>query len=138
MVYFKNAWIMKKLKCILLIDDDRTTVYLCDKLLKKMGIAEKVELSSNGEDGLKSLIKCYQEDCTPEIILLDLNMPVMNGFEFLEHYNELKLKHKEGTKIVVFTSSKHEKDVSRIKELGITNYINKPLSEEKMLQALAA
>ena len=83
MVYFKNAWIMKKLKCILLIDDDRTTVYLCDKLLKKMGIAEKVELSSNGEDGLKSLIKCYQEDCTPEIILLDLNMPVMNGFEFL-------------------------------------------------------
>lgn len=127
---------MKKLKCILLIDDDRLNQFLSDQLLKSLDAAELVAWASNGQEALDCIVKCCKADYRPEVILLDLNMPIMNGFEFLEQYKNLEFPNKENTKIVIVASRATEMEIHRAKLLGIEIFVTKPLSKEKILEFL--
>lgn len=129
---------MKTLNCILLVDDDEINNFITEKLIKKTGVSKKVKTSHNGEEALLYLAKncCSFEEGYPELILLDAKMPEMNGEEFMESFNKINLNANLNVKIVVLTSSENPKDKERMAELGAKAYINKPLTEEKLLQII--
>ncbi|WPP50303.1 response regulator [Catalinimonas niigatensis] len=125
---------MKKLSSILLVDDDETTNFVNQMLLEDMAVAQQVLVANNGKEAL-DLIRLQSDDVyLPELILLDINMPVMDGFEFLEAYEALALKH--SVAIFVLTTSTNPGDIARLKETSINGFLNKPLTEEKVLHLL--
>jgi CheY-like chemotaxis protein len=120
---------MGKLKNILLIDDDYMSNMLTATEIKKSDLAEHVEIAHHGEEGLNKL-KSRKRNIHFELILLDFNMPVMDGFEFLQKFNELDLHPKP--KVVVLTSSHDPKEIARANEFNITGFINKPFYASKL------
>ena len=125
---------MQKLSCVLLVDDDATTNYLNQLLLKRLGVAEQVLVAVNGKEALELLhVHCQTPFAAcPVLILLDVKMPVMDGFAFLEAYQLLPATHRQATTIVMLTTSLHPRDVERVQRLSIGGFLNKPLTREKV------
>jgi CheY-like chemotaxis protein len=122
----------QKLNSILLIDDDKVTNYLHSIVINDMGISDHIEIKQNGKDGLLFLEECSQTGRLPELILVDLKMPVMDGFEFVDAFRKLGLPQQQ-TRIVMLTTSSNPKDIDKMKEKGIEDFFDKPLTEEKMM-----
>ena len=111
-------------KYILLIEDDKVDALAVRKALKDTGIANKLTHSSNAQAAIDYLLT--PEGANVGLILLDLNMPMMNGLEFLEaRKTEPKFA---GIPLVVLTTSRNEADVKSSYELGISGYIVKPVN----------
>jgi CheY-like chemotaxis protein len=112
-------------KIALLVDDDYVTNYLIKNSLERMGIFKHVATAESGEKALE-LLNAYLQYALPlpDLILLDLKMPNMNGFDFLEAFNELGVKKK--VEIVISSASDYPEDLKRVKELGIEHYLLKP------------
>lgn len=117
----------KKLNCILLVDDDSSTNYLHKMVIEEVGCAEKCVAVQSGEAALEYL----NEHPAPGLIFLDINMPAMNGWEFLEAYQQLDCG-KEGTIVVVMlTTSLNPDDKEKARQYGeINGFNNKPLTTE--------
>ncbi len=127
---------MNKLNCILLVDDDDTTNFVNELLLEDLKVTKEVCVTRNGEEALQMIgQECGENNC-PQLVLLDINMPVMNGFEFLEAYNELDFSHKQSVVIVMLTTSMNPADVDRLQKLPIQGVVNKPLTKEKIQELL--
>ena len=127
---------MKQIKNILLVDDDEITNFLNSQLIEGKEVAENVHTVLNGQEALDYLKKhCIDrsngERC-PSVIFLDLNMPVMDGFEFLEKFNYLEEIDKNGLPVFILTSSENKSDVSKAERFNVTGYISKPLTTEKV------
>lgn len=117
---------MEKVINILLIEDDTLDVRDVQRTLTKMGVLYKMEVCKNGEEGLQYLQKLDNEKLPrPEIVLLDLNMPKMNGQEFLQMIR--KDSRWKDMKIFIITTSDEIEDREKSKALGISGYIVKPL-----------
>lgn len=101
---------------ILLIDDD--TVLLKLYSTKMTADKHQVETATNGEEGLKKVMS-FQ----PDVIVLDLLMPKINGFTFLEFLNKNASNSK--IHIIVFSSVANQEQINRLKQLGIDTYLNK-------------
>jgi CheY-like chemotaxis protein len=120
----------KKLKCILLVDDDSADNFFHKKVISSMGITDHVEVALDGESALTFLSNKNQE--TPEIIILDINMPRMNGWEFLEEYAKLTIP-KNTVIIVMLTTSANPEDKTRAdRHKVISEFNSKPLTEKMM------
>ncbi|HYG38854.1 MAG TPA: response regulator [Cytophagales bacterium] len=126
----------KKLRNIILVDDDDITNYLHKELFEDLNIAEKIIVFSDGATAF-NLIKEELDNQEyniskqpPDIIFLDLNMPAMDGFEFLEKLSATP--GKENLIIVVLTTSSNRKDIERARKFNVAEYINKPISEKKI------
>src|SRR6478609_4344195 len=121
---------MPVLTSILLVDDDNATNYLNQLLLDQMGVAEQVLVAENGQQALQLLAEhcadTSRPDC-PRLILLDMNMPVLNGLGFLEAYAQLPLAQQSAIVIVMLTTSLHPRDLARVQQLPIAGFLNKPL-----------
>jgi CheY-like chemotaxis protein len=131
---------MPKVNCILLIDDDSINNFINERLIRKLNVANEIKIALNGEDGLAYITKhCSNDDGSscPELILLDINMPVMNGFDFIRAFENIDIKNKSKVKIIILTTSRNQKDVEILKSLGNFEFINKPLTEEKLFNCLA-
>ena len=116
----------------LLVDDDEIFNMLNRKLLEKMGIAKNVRTANNGKEAMLLFQQHYvKNDVTPDFIFLDLNMPVMDGFEFLKQFQKMS-SHGGSTKVVIVSSSCDPRDITRARECGADHYIVKPVSEEKL------
>ncbi len=127
---------MKK-KNVLLVDDDQIFNLLNQKTLQMLGIVGEIHIARNGSEALELINQYYiGSRALPEVILLDLNMPIMDGFGFIEAFHRLNIPNIEKTLIIVVTSSDNPNDLRRAKELGITNYLTKPLSETELRQVL--
>lgn len=129
---------MKKLNCVLLIDDDNINNYLNERLIKKVNITEEVKIVLNGKEAIDYLsgINDGSGQMMPELILLDINMPVMDGFEFLQAFKLLETKDKDSVIIVMLTTSTSPSDTKRLNDSGVAGYINKPLTEFKLKEVL--
>lgn len=125
------------MKNILLVDDDDVFNFISKKLLQRTGIASEINTALNGEEALGLLNKYYMgKSALPDVILLDLNMPVMDGFSFLEAYKKISLPWNKNVCIIIVTSSINPADVLKAEKLGVTRYLSKPLSEETLLDAI--
>ncbi|MGB0166127.1 MAG: response regulator [Luteibaculum sp.] len=125
---------MSKLKRILLVDDSRADNFLHKTIIGRAGVAEKIDVAMGGEEALEYLKNPVDGDYPkPDIIFLDINMPGMNGWEFLEHYAKIPKEHRGKEIIVMLTTSLNPEDRERAEEMDIISYFeNKPLKEEKL------
>ena len=119
----------KKLNCILLIDDNYEDNFYHKIIIGEMDITYKVETAKDGVEAIAYLSDDERE--TPELIFLDINMPRMNGWEFLTAYRDLKPGQKAKAVIIMLTTSQNPADFKRAKEIEeVTGFEVKPLSEE--------
>lgn len=119
---------MPVLSSILLVDDDRTANFLHKLLVSRMEIAEQVLVA---EDGQQALAVLAAATVPPALILLDLNMPVLNGFDFLVRYAQLSPPTPRPI-IALLSSSDHALDQARARHLPVNAYLTKPLTREKL------
>lgn len=120
-------------KNIMLVDDDKIFNFLSEKTITSLGLANEIHFALNGKQALELLIEYKNGNIQkPDIIFLDLNMPIMNGYEFIEAFAAMDIPGKETITIVVLTSSADEKDVKKAQEMGIRYYFNKPLTKEEI------
>lgn len=130
---------MQKLSSVLLVDDDPTTNYLNRKLLERLAVTNSIEVAQDGQQALSLLLeRCKQPVPTssPSLLLLDVKMPVMDGFEFLAAYEQLPDDCRQRVVIVVLTTSLHPQDVQRMEQLPIAGFLSKPLTQEKIGQVM--
>ena len=116
--------------CALLIDDDKATNFYNKWMLSKHGGFGEIVVRNSGVEGLEYL-KNNEDDknLIPDLILLDLNMPGMNGWEFLNKFKEFKNRFLKEIKIFILSTSKDPNDISLAKkDCDIVGYLNKPLS----------
>ncbi|MGY6650018.1 response regulator [Wenyingzhuangia sp. IMCC45574] len=110
---------------ILLIEDDTIEVMKFKRAISKLSLDHSLQNAVNGEDALKILA---QKDRLPDIILLDLNMPKINGIEFLTILkNDEVLKY---IPTVILSTSNNKKDLLECYKIGIAGYVLKPLKYE--------
>ena len=127
-----------KLDCALVIDDDSTTNYINVALLEKSLHCKQIQIAMNGEKAL-NFINAYSENSegkSPELIILDLNMPVFDGFQFLEYYSRKKFTNKDDVKIIILSSLLYKEDLEKIAKYPSVKYIIKPLTEGKIKDVL--
>lgn len=125
------------MKKVLLVDDDPIFNFLHTRMLSLAGLAKEVDTALNGQQALDLMNGYFSgSGALPDVILLDLTMPEMDGFDFLEALRKLEIPGIDGVNIVVITSSVNPKDAVRARELGITNYLIKPVSLDKLKAAL--
>jgi CheY-like chemotaxis protein len=129
---------VKKIKSILLIEDDEITNFLNQTVIEETGIAEEIVTALNGLEGLNYLQNLTSPEQYPGLILLDINMPVMDGFTFLEEYNQLPIAQEANTTIVVLSTSSNASDMNQIKSLGIKTCLVKPLNDKDFRRVVAA
>lgn len=127
-----------KRKTVLVVDDDSVFHFLMKKMLLSLEIAaESIRTARSGKEALDHIVTCQLSDNPlPDIILLDLNMPIMSGFEFLEAYKKLPLRDPDKTRIIIISSSLNSQDVNRSLQLGASRYLIKPVSDIDLRKAL--
>lgn len=122
---------------ILLIDDDEITNFINEVLITSMDITNSVTIASSGRIALNYMEEnCNDErhDC-PDLILLDINMPAMNGFEFLTKMKTCSHRY-SSIPVLMLTSSKDPRDEQSAKSHAIAGYLVKPLTPANLLEAL--
>jgi CheY-like chemotaxis protein len=118
----------KQLNFVLLIDDNEDDNYYHELILREAGAAQQIQIAETGNSALDFL----QETSTaPELIFLDINMPRMNGWEFLERYKKLKIDQKANVIIIMLTTSLNPEDARKAKTIPeIDDFESKPLTSE--------
>ncbi len=116
------------------MDDDTTTNYLNESLLRSLRVTDQFIVARDGIEALALLeSQCVAPTTScPALILLDVNMPAMNGMEFLEAYQRLPQEHRDAIIIVVLTTSMNSADLARLDELPIAGLASKPLTPDKV------
>lgn len=127
---------MKTIDLTCIIDDDPIFVFGTKKLMQSAGICNNFLVYGNGKKALDSLKPMLENnEKIPDMILLDLNMPVMDGWQFLDEL--VKINPVQKINIFIVTSSIHNSDVQRAAEYKIiNNYIVKPLQRDQVLEMI--
>lgn len=123
---------MRSQKPILLVEDDKVDILTIQRALKEIKVANRLDTVGNGEEALKFLKDTKNEK--PCVILLDLNMPRMDGIEFLK-----VAKQDESLKlipVVILTSSKEERDKTASFGQGIAGYMLKPVDYKQFVEVI--
>ncbi len=119
-------------KSVLLIDDDHVSCFINERILKTFGVTGSIYTVHNGKEAL-NFIEAHNEnqEPLPDFILLDLHMPVMDGFEFMDDF--LKLSDRmNSVKVFILTSSSNPRDREKAEQYPIKGYMNKPLQFEEL------
>jgi two-component SAPR family response regulator len=123
---------------VMVIDDSRLELVLAENKIKKSRFAKEVITFNSPIDALEHLNKlAYDPDKLPNVIFLDIYMPLMNGFDFLDKFLEFSDDIKRRCKIVMFSSTNASEDHQRMKSYPVSKFLTKPLTKE-MLENLSA
>ncbi|MEQ9437626.1 MAG: response regulator [Cyclobacteriaceae bacterium] len=118
---------------VLLIDDDEINNFTVEAVLETVDFIEEYEFKENGWDALDYLQECERDNKFPDLIFVDINMPEMDGHEFIERYEAIFWEQHPATKVSMLSSSLSETD--RQKSLAyssVSEYAYKPLTKEKL------
>jgi len=118
-------------KLILLVEDDPDHELLTIRALKKSNIANEVRVARDGEEAIEML--CGANPIRPQVVLLDLKLPKIDGLEVLRRIRECTST--QLLPVVVLTSSDEERDVVRSYQLGVNSYIRKPVNFSDFAEA---
>lgn len=129
---------MNQTKKLTLIDDDKIFIFLTRKAIEKTNLIDQIKVFDNGLDALNFLKEnINQVEILPEIILLDLNMPIMDGWQFLEEYALLHPSIGKKITIYICSSSISLEDINRAKAINeVTDYIIKPISKDRLIEVI--
>jgi CheY-like chemotaxis protein len=119
---------------LLLIDDSDIDNYVAESLLKKNNVAAQLTTKLSGRDALDYLNELIKHKTPfPEIILLDINMPLMDGFAFLDKYKDFPKHVTAGSSIIMLTSSNNKADEERARKTGmVLDYFVKPFTHAQV------
>lgn len=118
----------QQLNCVLLVDDNEDDNFFHEIVLRKAGLTATIKTAETAIDALALL---EETSFTPGLIFLDINMPKMNGWEFLEHYKNLKTEKKSAIIIIMLTTSSNPADKKRAENIPeISGFEHKPLTHE--------
>ena len=122
---------------IVLVDDNETTSFLNNRLLGRLAVANQVSTFARADEAFEQLWgEQAAAGALPDLVFVDLKMPGVSGFEFLELYNALPQPVQEQTVMAVLTTSMHGADTARVAQYPNVEYLTKPLTEEKMRKLL--
>lgn len=122
-----------KFKYIVLIDDDDAVNYYHQYVLENMNCTENILIGRNIEDAVSILMTVQKiNDVNPSLVILDVNMPKYNGFEFVTKYYEVFQELKRRNVMIIFlTTSNNPQDIEKANELEVvSDYKQKPMTEE--------
>ncbi len=125
---------MKSQKPILLVEDDRVDAMTVKRALRDINVTNQLDVACNGEEALAFLRDEKNEK--PCIILLDLNMPKMNGIEFLKGAKQDDVL--KAIPVIVLTTSKEEQDRIESFKLGVAGYMIKPVDYQQFVEVIRA
>ncbi|SHG87795.1 response regulator [Pedobacter caeni] len=121
---------------LLVIDDDDINIFIIKKIVEKTGYNVEMISKTNGQIAIDYLAGVVSSgDALPQLILIDINMPVLNGWEFLEAYEKLGIPQK--VDMYMLSSSVYENDIEKAKTYTtVKGFISKPLSIERLTELL--
>ncbi len=128
-----------KFRTVMLIDDNEIDNLINQKMIEAAGICENIFIHSGAKSAIEFLrnIEKLNEVAAfvlPEVIFLDIDMPLMDGFQFLDQFNKLGNHVKNNCKVVILTSSINPQDANKSKGYKyVKRYINKPLTQDTLL-----
>lgn len=129
---------MNQIKTLTLVDDDDIFVFLTSKAIEQTNLVDLIKVFGNGLDALNFLKENKNNiGALPDVILLDLSMPIMNGWQFLEEYTILNPTI--GKKIIIYicSSSISPDDIIRAKTISaVSDYIIKPITKDKLIDLI--
>jgi CheY-like chemotaxis protein len=123
---------------VMLIDDNEIDNFINEKMIEGCGFAETVYVHTGSRSALEFLFNLVRaggvpEELFPKVIFLDISMPMMDGFQFLEEYEKLPEKTKENIKVVILTTSINPMDIENAQSnRRVVSFMNKPLTKEHL------
>lgn len=127
-----------KIERIFLIDDDQVYQYLTKKVMEESHIVKHIDVFSNGLQAINHLeLRINEPNSLPEVIFLDLSMPIMDGWEFLDEFKRIANSIKKSIVIYIVSSSISPSDISKANQQEIVrDYIIKPITKKKFIELL--
>lgn len=128
----------KKYRSVMLIDDNEIDNLINQKMVESASMTEHIYVHTGAKSAIEFLRNMEKLDLAdkvlPDVIFLDIDMPLMDGFQFLDEFEKLSVSTKKKCKIVMLTSSINPQDFNRSKKyLNVKLYLNKPLTHESLL-----
>ncbi len=127
----------RRLNCVLIVDDDRVSNYLTENVVRGMGVSTMINTVSDGQAALEYIKYQCEEDsyACPELIILDINMRLVDGIEFVKQYRKLNTKNK--SVIVILSALPLRKEQKQVLEnMGVIDFYVKPLNVEKLMHVV--
>lgn len=134
---------MKKIKSIMLVDDNDVDRFITQKVIESLNFVEQILPFSTAREALNYLkliedMDVYQGVFPPQIILLDINMPVMDGFAFLDEFDELKTAKQKSILIFMLSSSINHDEIKKANNNKyVSGLISKPLTTAELITRLS-
>ncbi|MEZ4828627.1 MAG: response regulator [Bacteroidia bacterium] len=124
----------KRLNCVMLIDDNPHDNFFHERVIRKMDCAQLILAFQSAKDALNFIqMKQAHPEAHPDLIFLDINMPGMNGWDFLESYYLLEPEYQSSVVVVMLSTSQNPDDHKKARELNlISSFETKPLTEESL------
>ncbi len=123
---------------ICIIDDDPICVFGIKKLLKETNLFDTISTHANGLEAIQDFQKSIDKNKSlPSIIFLDINMPIMDGWEFLEEFRKISFKNREHVRIYIVSSSVDPRDLLKAKSIiEVDDYFIKPITNKAIQKAI--
>lgn len=123
-----------KIDFSIVIDDDPVFSFGIQRMMKMLEFSKNIMSFENGEDAIKFLTPLMKDSTAlPDVILLDVNMPIMNGWEFLDEFTKIKTQSRKKVIIYVVSSSVDSRDVEKAKQYHVvSDYVVKPITIDSL------
>ncbi len=123
---------------LLVIDDDDINIFIIKKIVEKTGFSVNMVAKTNGQLAIDYITEIAEDaEQFPHLMLVDINMPVLNGWEFIEAYEKLNIR--KAVDMYMLSSSVYENDIEKAKTYKVVKgFISKPLSIDRLIELFRA